>query len=307
MNSPFFTCLVLSHDKPEHVVEAIASICSQSFSDWEAIVFDSGLLYDQGFFTSLPAMADPRIRLIRSWETEELRRTRTIASWCFNECLRKKLVRGSFVTYLCDDDLLDPGAYSAFYQHIQQNPGTMALYGSVDMSVVNRIGEKFLLWQSPAREIKGRCCHGGVLDKTVDYLQFCHHIEVLKVFPDTEFWPEDREAMRHADGLFMERIGEHFPIFPVPARIGENRKVPQSLNDGGENAERLAEQGRTAQADRRLREQLGIVGRILIRSGVVGWWRSLIRACGRAQAVALTGPSAARGNNFPSSARKIRA
>ncbi len=304
MNTPLFTCLVLSHDKPEYVVEAISSLQNQSFSDWEAIVFDSGVLYDQGFFATLPAMADPRIRLVRSWETEELRQTRTIASWCFNECLRKKLVRGSFLTYLCDDDLLDPGAFSAFDSHLQQNPGTMAMYGSVDMTVVNRQGEKFLLWQSPAHEIKGRCCQGGVLDKTVDYLQFCHHIDVLKVFPNEEYWPEDRAAMRHADGLFMEQIGEHFPIFPVSARIGENRKVPQSLNDGGENAERLAELGRLTEADRRLRAKWGIVGRILIRSGIVSRWRSLVSACDRGRAVARR--TAECPNVVSSNAGKIR-
>src|SRR5204863_5868521 len=104
MSTPVFTCIVLSHDKPDHVVEALASLAVQTFRDWEAIVFDSGVLTDRGFFEQQPLFADPRVRLVRSWETEELRKTRTIASWCFNECFRKNLVRGQYVTYLCDDD-----------------------------------------------------------------------------------------------------------------------------------------------------------------------------------------------------------
>ena len=104
----------MSHNKPACVAEALASLASQTFSDWEAIVFDSGVLYDQAFFEKLPLMADRRFRLVRSWETEELRRTKTIASWCQNECFRKGLVRGHYVTYLCDDDLLDPAPSRRF-------------------------------------------------------------------------------------------------------------------------------------------------------------------------------------------------
>jgi glycosyltransferase involved in cell wall biosynthesis len=277
MSTPFFTCIVLSHDKPEVVAEAIASLAGQSFPDWEAIVFDSGVLYDQGFFRDLPVMADPRIRLIRSWETEELRRTRTIASWCFNECFRKNLVQGRYVTYLCDDDLLYPGAFAAFHQYVQDQPATMAMYGSIDMTVVNDCGEKFFWQELAALEIKGQCCQGGALDSRVDYLQLCHHVDVLKTFPTDEYWPEDRAVIRHADGIFLEMIGDHFPIVPVAAKIGENRKVPQSLNDGGDKAEWLAEFCRKADADRRLRARLGILGRVLIRYGIADWYRSLVR------------------------------
>jgi hypothetical protein len=95
---PFVSCIILSHDKAAFVGEAIASVVAQTFADWEAIVFDSGTLYDQGFYESLPVMKDSRIRLVRSWETEELKKTKTIASWCFNECFRKNLVKGQYVT-----------------------------------------------------------------------------------------------------------------------------------------------------------------------------------------------------------------
>ena len=282
MDNPFFTCIVLSHAKPDIVAEAIGSVARQSFKDWEAIVFDSGVLHDQGFFTNLPVMADPRIRLVRSWETEELRRTRTIASWCFNECFRKDLVRGRYVTYLCDDDLLYPGAFEAFHRHVEKNPETMAMYGSIDMTVVNEAGEKFHWQELVADEIKGKCCQGGALDSKVDYLQLCHHVDVLKTLPTDEYWPEDRTVIRHADGIFLEMIGEHFPIVPVAGKIGENRKVPQSLNDGGVKAEWLAEFCRKADADRRLRARLGILGRVLIRYGIADWHRERVRRQRRA-------------------------
>jgi len=261
--TPLFTCIVVSHNKPAYVTEALASLARQTFPDWEAIVFDSGVLYDQGFFEGLSLSADARFRLVRSWETDELRRTKTIASWCSNECFRKGLVRGKYVTYLCDDDLLDPGAFEAFYQYLQAHPTAMAMYGSVDMTVVNQRGERFLLREIPAKEVKGRVCRGGRLDQQVDYLQICHHVDVLKTFPNDEYWPEEREFIRHADGIFLEQIGSRFPIYPVPAKIGENRKVPASLNDGGERLRILEQVARDAEAVRRLWQRLGPLGQIL--------------------------------------------
>jgi glycosyltransferase involved in cell wall biosynthesis len=261
--APLFTCIVISHNKPAYVTEALASLANQTFADWEAIVFDSGTLFDQGFFSSLELLADSRFRLVRSWETEELRRTKTIASWCSNECFRQGLVRGKYVTYLCDDDLLDPGAFAAFHHYLQAHPTAMALYGSVDMTVVNEQGERFLLREIPAKEVKGEICRGGRLDQQVDYLQICHHVDVLKTFPNDEYWPESREAIRHADGIFLEQIGRRFPIYPVAARIGENRKVPTSLNDGGERLRVLEQMARDAEAVRRLWRSLGPLGLLL--------------------------------------------
>jgi hypothetical protein len=264
-SSPLFTCIVISHNKPAHVIEALESLARQTFADWEAIVFDSGFLYDQGFFDALPLMADPRFRLVRSWETEDLRRTKTIASWCSNECFRQGLVRGKYVTYLCDDDLLDPGAFAAFSRHIEFHPEAMALYGSVEMTVVNELGERFVLREIPAKGIKGSVCGGGRLDQQVDYLQICHHVDVLKTFPTDEYWPEDRDAIRHADGIFLEQVGRHFPIYPVAARIGENRKVPASLNDGGERLQILEQTARETEAVRRLLKKMGPIGTLLDR------------------------------------------
>jgi glycosyltransferase involved in cell wall biosynthesis len=238
---PFISCILLSHNKPDNVGEAINSLLAQTFSDWEAIVFDSGVLFDQGFFSDLPALKDPRLRLIRSWETEELRQSKTIASWCFNECFRKKMLNGSFVVYLCDDDMFYPNAFQTFYDYAQSNPEAKAMYASIDMTAVTPAGEKVTYHEMIAQEMKGSCCGGGPLDCQVDYLQLCHKAELFDLFPDEDFWPEDREVIRHADGIFLEKIGSRVPIYPIPEKIGENRKVPLSLNTGGERLEFLLE------------------------------------------------------------------
>ncbi len=252
---PFISCILLSHNKPDHVGEAIDSLIAQTFRDWEAVVFDSGVLYDQGFFSCLPAMKDPRIRLVRSWETEQLRQTKTIASWCFNECFRNKMLNGTFVVYLCDDDMYYPNAFATFHDYAQAHSEAKAMYASVDLTGVSATGEKLLFRELLAQEVKGSCCGGGPLDCQVDYLQLCHRAELFDLFPD-EFWPEDREVIRHADGIFLEKIGSRTPIYPIPVKIGENRKLPDSLNSGGERLELMLEIARRDQEIRRLAQLL---------------------------------------------------
>ncbi|MHB1423423.1 MAG: glycosyltransferase family 2 protein [Gemmataceae bacterium] len=256
---PFFSCILLSHDKAVNVREAIDSLMAQTFLDWEAIVFDSGVLYDRGFYSTLPAMKDPRLRLVRSWETEELRQTKTIASWCFNECFRKKMLNGQYITYLCDDDLLYPNAFQAFHDYARAHPDAMAMYASVDLTCDSGTGEKLFFREILADEVRGSCCGGGPLDCHIDYLQLCHKASLFDCFPDGEFWPEDREVIRHADGIFLEKIGALVPIYPIPAKIGENRKVPTSLNTGGERLQYLLEICRRDHEIRRLGKLLNEV------------------------------------------------
>jgi hypothetical protein len=113
----------------------------------------------------------------------------------------------------------------------------MAMYASIDLTGVTVAGEKRRFLEMIANETKGSCCNGGPLDYRVDYMQLCHKAALFKLFPDDEYWPEDREVIKHADGIFLEKIGSYVPIYPINVKIGENRKVPESLNYGGERLE----------------------------------------------------------------------
>ena len=69
--------------------------------------------------------------------------------------------------------------------------------------------------------------------------------------------------INHADGIFLEQIGRYVPIVPVPEKIGENRKVPESLNDGGERLKLLEQKCRRNERIRRFRKRLGVVDSFL--------------------------------------------
>jgi hypothetical protein len=222
------SCICVCHNKPDVTHEAIGSLLGQTFPDWEALVVDSGVLYDAGYYDRFPWRADPRIRLIRSHESDETRRTRAMAPWCFNECFRRGLVRGDLVMYLCDDDVLYPRAFETFVAYCRKSPGARAMYASQDVGVIYPNGWHAIVGERRATWPGGRSCDGRRMDCEVDYLQFCHRADVLKLFSDDEYWPEAKDTEEHADGLFMERVGAHVPIHPIDVKVSQNRRTARS-------------------------------------------------------------------------------
>jgi glycosyltransferase involved in cell wall biosynthesis len=222
------SCLCVCHNKPDIIPEAIRSLLNQTYPDWEAVVVDSGVLYDTGYYDRFAWRSDPRIRLFRSHETAETRRTRAMAPWCFNECFRRGLVRGELVMYLCDDDVLYPRAFETFVGYCRNNPGARAMYASQDVGVIYPNGWHAIVGERRADRPGGRCCRGRPMDSQVDYLQFCHKTDVLKMFPRDEYWPEAKDTEEHADGLFMERVGERVPIHAIDVKVSQNRRTARS-------------------------------------------------------------------------------
>jgi glycosyltransferase involved in cell wall biosynthesis len=222
------TCICVCHNKPDLTPEAIGSIVGQSYPNWEALVVDSGVLYDQGYYQQFPWRTDARVRLLRSGETAETRRTKAMAPWCFNECFRRGLVRGELVVYLCDDDVFYPHAFETFVGFARRHPEAHALYASEDVGVIYPNGWHAIVGERRASERGGRSCDGRPMDCHVDYLQFCHKTDVLKLFREDEYWPEAKATEEHADGLFMERVGAHVTIHPIDVKVGQNRRTPRS-------------------------------------------------------------------------------
>jgi len=218
------SCLLVSHNKPELLEESISSVLSQSHSDWELLITDSGYLFDKGYFNKYKS--DGRISLIRSEETQEIRNSVAIAPWCYNRML--PIAMGELVVYLCDDDIFYPNGFAIFNEYMKRNPDWLACYSSQDHGSYAPPEKPIVTGVRPAHIIRGR----GIakLDCQVDYLQLCHRRKIFEVFPPQSFWPEDRRHKHHSDGLLLEKIGNKTMIHPVPFRTGFNRRTPTSDN-----------------------------------------------------------------------------
>lgn len=216
------TCLVVSHNKPTYCREAIDSLINQDFEDWDAVVIDSGVLFSQGYFDYIK---DPRIRVVPSGETPELRQVTAMAPWCFNECFRRNLVHGRLITYLCDDDIWYPNAFRTFSNYSKKNPEWQAMYATQDLFIHEFDGSRLPAGERRALIPMGLSV-GVCLDCRVDYLQFCHTKEIREKLD--VWWPEYRITETHADGVFMDRIGGNVIVHPIDIKVSQNRRTPIS-------------------------------------------------------------------------------
>ena len=101
---PVVTVITPTKNRCSLLMEAIASVAAQSFSDWEHIIVDDGSDDGTVEMASNLATADPRIRY--------LQREAYIsgANACRNQGLAE--ARGEFIVFLDSDDLLDPHCLS---------------------------------------------------------------------------------------------------------------------------------------------------------------------------------------------------
>ncbi|MBI4659571.1 MAG: glycosyltransferase family 2 protein [Verrucomicrobia bacterium] len=224
--------IIVSHNKPKLVREAVQSVLDQTHPSWEAILVDSGFLYLQGCFGFIK---DERFLVLASGETPELARSTNMASWCFNEAFAKGRVHGELVMYLCDDDLLYKDAFETFWNfYLAHDREPQAMYASQDIGLIDAQGQTRIIGRRIADRPAGRACRGRKLDCRVDYLQFCHTAAVLKRFEEVygtrRYHSEDKADADHADGIFMERIGALAKVYPIEKVLSMNRRSKDSIN-----------------------------------------------------------------------------
>lgn len=224
--------IIVSHNKPDFVKEAVQSVLDQRFQDWEAFLVDSGVLLEQGFFDYLQ---DPRIQILPSGETREIAKSKNMASWCFNNILTSGRVTGELILYLCDDDLFYPVAFETFWDfYVAHDRQPQAMYASQDIGITTRDGQTKIIGKRVADRPAGKFCKGRKLDCQVDYLQFCHTRAVLdlmrKACQTDRPHVEDKKEGDHADGIFMEQVGALTKVYNIDVVVSMNRRTTTSIN-----------------------------------------------------------------------------
>jgi spore maturation protein CgeD len=224
--------VIVSHDKPRFVREAVQSLLDQTHPNWDGILMDSGVLLNQGFFDYLH---DPRLEVVPSGETPEMAGTKNMASWCFNRLLNSGQLTGELIMYLNDDDLLYPEAFETYWDfYVRHHWEPQAMYASQDIGLVDPEGKTWIIGRRVADRPGGRFCRGRKLDCRVDYLQFCHTAKILErfreVYKTTQYHSEDKRDSHHADGIFMEQIGALTKVYNIDKVLSMNRRTSDSVN-----------------------------------------------------------------------------
>ena len=126
--------VVPTHNRRHLLVEAVASVREQSFTDWELIIVDEASSDDTPQY--LRALRDPRIRSIR----------RDVAggpSVARNDGFA--LARGELVMFLDDDDLLRPYALARLTDALREHPDALA--ASAACRIFHDNGDSVRVWR----------------------------------------------------------------------------------------------------------------------------------------------------------------
>jgi spore maturation protein CgeD len=224
--------VIVSHNKPRFVREAVQSVLDQLHQNWDGVLIDSGVLLNQGFFDYLK---DPRLKVLASGESPGMGKTVNMASWCFNRVLNSGHLTGDLLMYLSDDDLLYPEAFATYWDfYVRHKREPQAMYASQDIGLVSPDGKTQVIGRRVADRPAGRFCKGRRMDCKVDYLQFCHTAEILQRFREayhtTQYHSEDKRDAHHADGIFMEQIGALTKVWNINKILSMNRRTAESAN-----------------------------------------------------------------------------
>jgi glycosyltransferase involved in cell wall biosynthesis len=117
MKIPKVSVCIPSYNNSSFLVEAIESVLSQTFNDFELLVIDDCSTDRTGDIAQKYAACDPRIRFVVNPVNLGM-----VPNW--NRCL--ELAQGTYIKYLFGDDLFSsPDTLSLMIEAMERNPGTV--------------------------------------------------------------------------------------------------------------------------------------------------------------------------------------
>lgn len=216
--NPHFSILMLSHKKPELMLQALKSVEGQTYPDWDLTIVDSGLKHSY-----------PGVKAKIQWTMEPELPGKNV-DFAIGPRLMNMFMdrlKGPWIVHLGDDDLLLENCLADYAATIKVQPAYQSFVGGQMRLCCDENGRTTRL---NLTYLTSGIHHPGQMDCKVDGMQFVFHVELWKQlkakYPAP--WPEELEHVKHADGLFMERAVAICPAFPVPGIQTINRRTPFS-------------------------------------------------------------------------------
>ena len=124
--SPFISVVIPTYNREFWIREALASVLSQDFGDFEVLVIDDGSTDETK--SVLSSINDPRLRYI--WKEH------TGAPDTRNRGIKE--AKGDYILWLGSDDILMPGILKRYASYIKRYPDVHVLYG--DLLIIDANG-----------------------------------------------------------------------------------------------------------------------------------------------------------------------
>ena len=118
------TILLGTFKKPDHIGMTIKSILSQSFKDFELIIFDDNHAEDQ-------IVIDKTFAVIESFNDKRIKYIKNEGNIGVPHVFRKWVLHANLEYFMifCDGDVLLPGALHKMVNYLDKNPGSSMVHG----------------------------------------------------------------------------------------------------------------------------------------------------------------------------------
>jgi glycosyltransferase involved in cell wall biosynthesis len=164
---PFVSVIMPAHNRRNVVADAVASVLTQTYPNFELLVCDDASEDDTP--AVLAEFADARVKILHHEE-------RRGAAAARNTCLRE--ARGEFIAYLDSDNLWHPRFLELMLEELARCPGHVAAYASYFDVQLNELGEAKL----KKAEIRPFFLEDQLEVPFVDLNSFLHRRELGEVF-----------------------------------------------------------------------------------------------------------------------------
>ena len=209
MNKPMITVLMSVYNGEKYLKEAIDSILTQTFEDFEFLIINDGST--DSSVEIIEAYDDPRIRLVNNEKNLKL-----IAS--LNKGI--SLARGKYIARMDSDDVSMPERFEKEVKFLEGNPD----YGLVGTyySVIDGVGNEKYKMSYPSNNdliklfLSVNCplVHGSIMGRTELFRQNLYGSKEFSAIEDYELWVRMSKVTKiHniPEYLFKYRIyGESF-------------------------------------------------------------------------------------------------
>lgn len=142
---PTVSIVIPTYDYAHVIAQALESVRSQTYTDWECIVVDDGSTDNTEEVVALYVQQDPRIRFIRQSNQRQAAARNTGI----------KNSAGAYLQFLDADDLIEPRKLELQVAYLEQHPEVDITYSGVRYFTSDHVGERLLSRQYSSWEGAG--------------------------------------------------------------------------------------------------------------------------------------------------------
>lgn len=137
LNAPTVSVTMPAHNSARYIAQAIESILTQDFADFELIIIDDGSTDSTAAIIARYAASDRRIR----WHSRPNRGIVATRRELLEMC------RGRYLAILDSDDIALPGRLDKAVAYLDANPACVAVGGAIE--VIDSDGDVLCTWTQP--------------------------------------------------------------------------------------------------------------------------------------------------------------